>query len=206
MVSLSQERKVSVPVAKSGRLLSAVRLRLLLLVVTNAWVLFRPEAAAQTPASQEYRVKAAFLFNFAHFVEWPTNAFPTAESPLIIGVVGNDPFGAVLDEIVRGESVNGHPMIVQRYRRGEEIKTCHILFISASERNQMPEILALLKGRSVLTVGDMEGFAQAGGMIRFLTEKNKIRFRINLEAAKAAHLTISSKLLKAAEVVAPGKD
>lgn len=151
-------------------------------------------------------MKAAFLFNFAQFVEWPTNAFSNPQTPLVIGIIGDDPFGATLDEIVRGENVNGHPLVIQRFRQVEEIKTCHILFINSSEKNRAMEIIGQLKGRSVLTVGDTEGFATNGGMIRFVTEKNKIRFRVNLEAAKAANLTISSKLLKAAGIVVPEKN
>jgi hypothetical protein len=161
---------------------------------------------AQTPPAPEYQVKAVFLFNFAQFVDWPPNAFPEAQTPLVIGVLGEDPFGVYLDETVHGEKVNNRPLVVQRYHRVEEIKTCHVLFISRSETERLEPIVASLKGRNVLTVGDAVGFAQHGGMIRFVTEKNKIRLRINLEAAKAASLTISSKLLRPAEIVAPGKD
>lgn len=161
---------------------------------------------AQTAISKEYKVKAAFLYNFSQFVEWPGEAFPEAQTPLVIGVIGEDPFGAYLDEIVRGEKVNNHPVAVQRYHSVEEIKTCHILFVSQSETKHLEQIFTSLKGRKILTVGEVEGFTQRGGMIRFVTEKNKIRFRVNLEAAKAAHLTISSKLLRPAEIIAPGKD
>ncbi|MBI3851823.1 MAG: YfiR family protein [Verrucomicrobia bacterium] len=161
---------------------------------------------AQTDISKEYKVKAAFLYNFSQFVDWPAEAFPEVRAPLVIGVLGEDPFGAYLDEIVRGEKVNNHPLVVQRYRRVEEIKTCHILYVSQSETNQLEQIFTSLKGRNILMVGDVDGFTLRGGMIRFVTEKNKIRFRINVEAAKAAKLTISSKLLRPAEIVAPGKD
>src|SRR6267378_1758058 len=157
--------------------------------------------SAQPASSREYQVKAVFLFNFAQFVEWPTNAFPEAQTPLVIGVLGEDPFGAYLDETVRGEKVNDRPLVVQRYHRVEEIKACHVLFISRSETENLEPIFTNLKGRNVLTVSDAVGFAQRGGMIRFVTEKNKIRLRINLEAAKAAGLTISSKLLRPAEIV-----
>ena len=162
--------------------------------------------SAQPASSREYQVKAVFLFNFAQFVEWPTNAFPEVQTPFVIGVLGEDPFGAYLDETVRGEKVNNRSLVVERYRRAEEIKTCHVLFISRSEVNRLAEILANLKGRNILTVGDAESFAQRGGMIRFVTEKNKLRLKVNLEAAKAANLTISSKLLRSAEIVTPGKN
>jgi hypothetical protein len=165
-----------------------------------------PESHAQAPTPAEYQLKAVFLFNFAQFVEWPPEAFQGSHAPLIIGVLGEDPFGVYLDETVRGEKVNDRPLVVQRYRRIDEMKACHILFISRSEANQLEPIITSLKGRHILTVGDAVGFAQRGGIIRFVTEKNKIRLRINLEAAKAAHLTISSKLLRPADIVAPGKD
>lgn len=164
-----------------------------------------PKAPAEAPSLKEYQVKAAFLFNFAQFVEWPTNAFPKAPAPFVIGILGNDPFGTALDEIVRGEKVSNRPFVVQRYQQTEEIKACHVLFINESSNKRLAEILAELKGKNILTVGDTEGFARQGGMICFMTEKNKIRFRINVEAAKSAGLTISSKLLKAAEIVAPEK-
>ena len=162
--------------------------------------------AAQPVATKEYQIKAVFLFNFSQFVEWPTNAFPETQTPLVIGVLGEDPFGTYLEETVRGETVNNHPLVIQHYRRAEDIKACHILFISQSEAGRLDRIFESLKGRNILTVGDVENFARRGGMIRFITEKNKIRLRINLEAAKAASLTISSKLLRPAEIVAPGKD
>lgn len=175
--------------------------------VMSTWLFFGGlDLPAQTAVSKEYQVKAVFLFNFSQFVEWPAEAFPEAQTPLVIGIIGEDPFGDYLDEIVRGEKVNNHPLVVQRYQRVEEIKTCHILFVSPSETKQLEQIFTSLKGRNILTVGDVGGFALRGGMIRFVTEKNKIRFRANVEAAKAANLTISSKLLRPAEIIAPGKD
>ena len=155
--------------------------------------------SGQTPTSPEYQVKAVFLFNFAQFVDWPPKAFSEAQTPLVIGVLGEDPFGPYLDETVRGEKVKDRPLVVQRYRRLGEIKTCHVLFISRSETDRLEQILASVKGRNILTVGDAEDFALRGGMIQLVTEKNKIRMRINLEAVKAAGLTISSKLLRVAE-------
>ena len=152
------------------------------------------------------QLKAVFLFNFAQFVDWPPQAFPEAQKPLVIGVLGEDPFGGYLDETVRGEKVNNRPLTVQRYRQVEDIKTCHILFISRSEADRLEQILTNLKDRNILTVADADGFARRGVMIRFATEKNKTHLKINLEAAKAANLTISSKLLRPAEIVIPGKD
>jgi hypothetical protein len=162
--------------------------------------------AAQSAPAPEYRLKAVFLFNFAQFVEWPASAFPEPDSPLVIGVLGEDPFGAYLDETVRGETVNDHPLTVRRYRRVEEIGACHILFVSRAEQGHLGAILDSLKDRSVLTVSDADGFTRRGGMIRFVTEENRIRLRVNLEAARAANLTISSKLLRPAQIVSTGGD
>ncbi|HEY6166822.1 MAG TPA: YfiR family protein [Verrucomicrobiae bacterium] len=165
-----------------------------------------PVLPAETSPAPEYQLKAAFLFNFAQFVEWPAQAFPEAQTPLIIGVLGENPFGTYLDDLVRGETVKNRPLVVQRFRRVDEIKTCHVLFIGRPDADRPGQALTSLKGRSILTVGDTDSFAQRGGMIRFASEKNKIRMKINLEAAKAAGLTISSKLLRSADIVAPGKD
>ena len=155
--------------------------------------------------STEYRVKVGFLFNFPQFVEWPTRAFRDASAPIIIGVLGDDPFGHYLDELVQGEKIGERPLVVQRFRRVEDVTDCHILFVSHSEARQFERILARLRDRTVLTVGEDEGFERAGGMVRFTLENNKVRLRINPEAAKAGELTISSKLLRLATLVPPAK-
>ena len=157
--------------------------------------------AAQAVRTPEYQVKAVFLFNFAQFVDWPAAAFPASDTPLVIGVLGNDPFGAALDQTVRDERVGGRSFQVRRYQSVDEIKTCHILFISRSEGDRPEAILAGLKHRPILTVSDADGFAQRGGMIRFVTDRNRIRLQLNLAATEAAHLTISSKLLRVAEII-----
>jgi hypothetical protein len=170
-----------------------------------ALLVFSGQTSSAQSVSKEYQVKAAFLYNFSQFIEWPASALPGTQ-PLIIGVLGEDPFGAYLDELVRGERVSNHPLIVRRFHQVAEIRTCHILFISQSEANRLEQILTYLKGRNILTVGDIENFAGRGGMIRFVTENNRIRFGINLAAARDANLTISSKLLRAAEIVRSGRD
>jgi hypothetical protein len=158
--------------------------------------------SASPPAlAQEYEIKAVFLYNFAQFVEWPPEAFPDKSAPLVIGILGADPFGAYMDDVVRGETVNGRPFVIRRLARAEEVDGCHILFISNSESGHLDEILDSLKGKSVLTVGEMDGFSKFGGMIRFVTENNKVRLRINVTAAKTAGLKISSKLLRPAQIV-----
>jgi hypothetical protein len=165
-----------------------------------------PEASAQTAISREYEIKAVFLFNFAQFVDWPPEAAASPQAPLVIGVLGDDPFDGYLDDTVRGEKLNNRPFVVQRYRRVEDIDGCQVLFIGRTSPGELGRIMAALKGRSILTVGDTEGFAEDGGIIRFVTKNNRIRFRINVDAAQAAHLVISSKLLRLAEVVTPGTE
>jgi uncharacterized protein DUF4154 len=158
-------------------------------------------AAAQSVPSREYQVKAAFLFNFAQFVDWPSGAFPDESAPLAICVLGQDPFGSYLDDIVRGEQVNSRRLTVQRYRAPEDVRACQVLFVSRSESNKLDQVLASLKGVETLTVSDADDFAARGGMIQLTTENGKIRLKINIEAAKASGLIISSKLLRSAEIV-----
>ncbi len=158
--------------------------------------------SAQTKIASEYQIKAVFLFNFAQFVEWPATSFQETNA-IVIGVLGDDPFGSYLDEAVRGEEVHGHPLIIQRYRHVEDVKACHILFISATETHQLKHVFISIKSRNILTVSDADNFTKQGGIIRFITEDRKTRIRINLNAAKNAELIISSKLLRLAEVVNP---
>lgn len=155
-------------------------------------------------AAPEYQIKAVFLFNFTQFVEWPPESFPAADAPFVIGVVGEDPFGAHLDDAVRGESVKGRAVVIRRQQRDDDLSVCHVLFVSASEAGHVSAILRKLQGRSVLTVSDMDGFARGGGMIHFLTAQKKIGLQINLEAARNAKLSISSRLLRSAEIVPGG--
>lgn len=162
-----------------------------------------PSMAAQTARASEYQVKAAFLFNFAQFVDWPAEAFPSSDTPLVIGVLGEDPFGSFLDQIVANERLRGRLFQVRRYATVDEITTCHILFINRSAGDRPEVILAGLKQRPIVTVSDADGFTQRGGMIRFVTDRNRIRLEINLGAVDAAHLTISSKLLRVAEITRP---
>jgi hypothetical protein len=166
------------------------------------WVAAAPLFAQRT--FDEREIKATFLFNFAQFVEWPKESFAGPDAPFVIGVLGEDPFGAILDEVVRGETVKNRAFVVTRFRRAEDVAVCHILFISGSEAPEDARIFDTLRGRPILTVGDADGFASGGGMIRFVTENKHVRLRVNLEAARAAHLTISSQLLRAAQVVRPG--
>ena len=157
----------------------------------------------QEKLGREYQVKAVFLFNFTQFVEWPSEAFVEEDSPLVIGILGEDPFGAYLVETVSGEMVNGHPLIVRRYPSVEAIKDCHIIYISIKGRDEVRRVLDTLKSQPVLTVSDGEYFIRSGGMVRLFTEQGKLKIRIHVELATDAGLVISSKLLRLAEIVTP---
>jgi len=165
-----------------------------------------PAARAETTLSAEYQLKAVFLFNFAQFVEWPAEAFPDAKAPLVIGVLGKDPFGAYLDDLVSGEKIGERTLVIRRYSRLEDLTGCHILFISRSESRSLDTIVTRLKEQSLLTVSDADTFTRQGGMVRFAMENGKIRLRINVEAAKASKLNISSKVLRPDTIATPGKD
>ena len=171
-------------------------LRALLLLVLAAI------APALARAASEYQVKAVFLFNFAQFVVWPAQALGAPGAPFSICILGEDPFGAQLDTTVRGENVQGHPFAVRRYRNPADLDSaCHILFIGESQLTQLEQIVGMLGERAILTVSDIDHSAERGAMIQFASEHNRLRLRINVAAAKAAGLTISSKLLRPSEIV-----
>ena len=155
----------------------------------------------QKEPPEDYRVKAVFLYNFTQFVEWPATAFQTSEDSLIVGIIGEDPFGGHLEAAIEGEHTNGHPLRLRRFNSDEKTLDCHVLFINLSERDQTAQLLKNLRGQSILTVSDQQGFLEAGGMIQFISSENKIHFQINPDASSAADLKISSKLLRVAEVV-----
>jgi hypothetical protein len=169
-----------------------------ILCLSLAWLLAIVAGRAQESPPTEQQLKAAFLLNFAKFVEWPPTAFGEATSPIVLGILGENPFGDVLEQTIRGKTINNRPLVVKPFRSSAETTNCHILFISASEKPRLPEILAGLRGASVLTVAEMDRFTETGGMINFIRQGNKIRFQINEVAAKSAGLKISSKLLSLA--------
>lgn len=157
--------------------------------------------ALQMPPSREYQIKAAFIFNFTQFVEWPQSAFQSEQdSPLVIAVVGKNPFGTYLEETVRGEYVNGHPLVIRHYISPEAVEPgAHIVFLNLSKEKEERDLLRKLHAAPSLTISDSKDFCQSGGIIRFFTERNKVRLQINAQAAKEAGLTISSNLLRIAE-------
>jgi len=172
------------------------------LAVLAAWLALATASvgAAQPEAASEYELKAAFLYNFARFVEWPDAALP-AGARLTICVLGSDPFGPVLEETIADKQVAERGLVVRRLAPGEGPGGCHILFVSAAEEAAFARVVPALAPLRVLTVGEAEDFAERGGMIQLVTRDRKIRFRINVDAADAAGLRISSQLLRLADVV-----
>jgi hypothetical protein len=158
-------------------------------------------APADVTVAQEYQVKAIFLYNFVQFVTWPAAAFPDARTPITIGILGDDPFGPFLEDAVRGEVVDGRALTIKRFKGLEEVISSHMLFVSKSETGRLSQILAAVQDHSILTVGETEAFAHQGGVINFITVGNKVRYEINVAAAKRANLDISSKLLKLAKII-----
>jgi hypothetical protein len=160
------------------------------------------------PASstaEEYSVKAAFLFHFAQFMEWPEGTFKDAKSPLTYCTIGEDPFHGSLDAALQVTPVRVRVLAVLQSKQTLDMQRCQVLFIGAGEKKLLPAILAGVKGNAVLTIGESEHFVQEGGMIGFLLEENKIRFEVNLEAAQKARLKISSRLLALAKNVIGGQ-
>jgi hypothetical protein len=150
----------------------------------------------------EYQVKAAFIYKFATYVRWPATAGVDATAPFVIGVLGKDPFGSALSEVVRGQNIQGRVILVRSVARVEEALRCDLVFVSSSERDNLPQIVAALRGVPVLTVSDVDQFAEQGGMIGLVTTgDNHIRFNINKTAIERPGLRASSQLLHLARIV-----
>ena len=178
----------------------------ILIVAVGMTLNWTPTADAQAgdSDSSEYLIKAGFIYNFAKFVEWPSATFSQPDSPIVIGVLGVDPFGSVLDRIVEDKKIGPRGFIVKRFKWGKDLrdlKECKILFVSASEKAHVDEILQSVKGLPILTVGETPGFAERGGVIRFTLEDNRVRFEVNVDAAHQADLNISSRLLTLAKII-----
>ena len=164
-----------------------------------------PEAVAQDDGDVEYRVKLAFLYNFAQFVHWPPEAFHSPISPLTVCVAGQNPFQGEIGEGLRGRTVGGHPVEIKTLRPNDDPKACHMIFVRGSEKKLAQKLVGALKGSNTLTVGENGGFADLGGMINLTLDQNKVRFEINLDAATQTSLRISSKLLALAKIVNVGR-
>lgn len=160
---------------------------------------FGVEAAVPSVAP-EYKIKAAFLFQFSRFVEWPAQAFASSDAPLVICVLGTNPFGSALHEIAAGELAYTHPLRVQNYEGVEDLDICHIVFVSGGKEEVAQRALQRLSGKSVLTVSDSDNFTRRGGVIGLVTLNGKVTLQVNRGSADAAQLRISAKLLRVAEL------
>lgn len=189
------------PGALHGLARSVARWMVLAAMVSSAGAASAWPVAAQTGQLTEYQIKAAFLFNFAKFVEWPDAVFADAHAPIVLGVLGDDPFNSDLSHIVAGQSVRGRTISIRKLRFGDDLRQCQVLFVSASERPHIVQILASLQGFSVLTVADIEGFAGAGGVLQFVIEEERVRFIVNRDAASRAKLRIHANLLALARLI-----
>ena len=185
-------------VRRLGSRIGAGALALLLSIAGGCWV------SAQTNPTSEYQVKAAFLFHFAQFVDWPPEAFKDAASPLTYCTAGEDPFHGALDASLNGKMIGARAVRVIHFRQVQEIQGCQIVFLGTPEKKLISAMLANLRASPILTVGESEDFVQGGGMIGFFLEGNKVRFDINLDAAERAKLKISARLLALAKIVVGG--
>jgi hypothetical protein len=189
----------SVRAASTGRIRSLLREALILaltFMISPGWS--APDNISQ---ARDYDTKAAFLHNLASFVEWPESAYADLESPFVIGIVGEDPFSQVLDNVVDGEYVGKRRIIVRRFRGSDDLAQCQLLFVASSEAAHVSEILRRVEGRPVLTVGDLAGFVGTGGMIGFGRREDDLELNVNKPAVHAAGLVVSSKLLQVAHVI-----
>ncbi len=176
------------------------RIALLALAGALLWGSARP-ACASALAASEYDIKAAYLYNFVKFVQWPPAALPVDDKPFCIGVLGDDPFQGRLESLLNGKLAQGHPVAVQHFKNQSEADHCQIVFVGVSDHDRREAVLTQLATSSVLTVGDSAKFPVDGGVVGFDVVQDRVRFDINLKAAETAHLTLSSDLLKVAHTV-----
>jgi hypothetical protein len=164
--------------------------------------------AQNTSGSAEYLIKAGFIYNFANLVQWPSSSFAQPDSPIVIVILGEDHFGTTLDRALDGKKVNARSFVIKRAKSISELqrtlgpqKDCQILYVSSSEMPHLSDAIQMLRGVPVLTIGETPGFARNGGIINLILEDNKVRFEVNVAAAKEADLNISSRLLALARIV-----
>jgi uncharacterized protein DUF4154 len=175
-----------------------------MILVTLVSVFLTGHLAAEGNASSEYAIKAAFLFHFAQFAEWPPTAFKDPNAPLTFCTLGEDEFHGALDESISGKTIGNRPLRAQHLKQIEEIEGCQVVFVGVDDKKRILALLASLKDSPVLTVGESEHFAQDGGMIGLCLEENKIRFEINLGSVEHAKLKLSARLLALAKTVIGG--
>jgi hypothetical protein len=179
-----------------------LRFRLWFIVLAFAWALLGvPGLNAQNPKPTDYDVKAAYLYNFGRFVEWPAKSTTSRAEHFTVCVLGQDPFGPTLDSTLAGETIAGRVVVAKRISSAQEADGCRIIFLSPAEGGHLKKIVAELDKKAILTVSDMPQFVQLGGMIQFVLEDKKIRFEVNLTATQRAGLILSSELLKVAAAV-----
>ena len=173
---------------------------------------------SQAAESKEYQIKAAFLYNFIQFVDWPKEKVADSNQPIIIGIIGRDPFGNVFESL-KNKKIKGKSVVIRRVKTFEELKKngeledkinelkkFHVLFICSSENKNLKQIIDPIKTNNILTVGETDNFLESGGIINFVLEEKKVRFEINLDAANTSKLKISSQLLRLAEKVIQKKE
>ncbi|MBS1816112.1 MAG: YfiR family protein [Acidobacteria bacterium] len=175
------------------------------LAATMLLLAIGPAAYGASEINNEYAVKAAFLFHFAQLTIWPAQAFAHPDSPVVFCTIGKDPFDGSLDNAVVGKKIQGHPVKVLHLKQVGGLQGCHLLFTGEQEMSRMPALSTALRGLPVLTVGESEGFLKQGGMIDFRSEKERLRFDVNLSAAQSSNLGFSSTLLSLARSVAQGR-
>lgn len=174
-------------------------LLILLLVLASPAISF----AADPQTLTEYEIKAGFFFNFTRFVEWPDSAFTTTTSPIVACVVGDTPMTDLLTTVVVGKVVNGRAVSINRVKPADDLRPCHLLFISASAARHRSEILSKVNKTNTLTVGETADFSKTGGMINFSIEDNRVKLDLNLDAATRAGLKVNSKLIAVSRLVTP---
>jgi len=179
---------------RPGRNVPGFGLRCLAALLLLAWPGARAHAAPE-PKLLEYQAKAGILYKFADYVEWPAQAFASSNAPITIGILGDDPFGPFLDDLVKQVTVNHRSLVIRRSRELDDLKSCHLLYISLSEKGRLRSILDRLGRASVLTVSEIDGFASRGGMIHLYVKSKKPTYRINPGSARRAGLKVSSLLL-----------
>ncbi len=181
---------------------TALLRRRVIAVIVFAGLLAPSETLSQSKQEIEYRFKAVYLYNFLKFTEWPDSVFESPSSPIIIGIAGEDPFGLILDETVQSENINGRPITVKRFRLGDDITACHLLFVSAKAK-EPSDILRRVADLPILTVVDLDKAETSGGEINFYFDNNKIRFEVDMQALQRSGVKLSSKLLRLAKIVNP---
>ena len=175
--------------------------RLVAALLAAGGMLLRPGSGPTFGEQEEYRVKLGFLYNFVQYVQWPAEAFSSDTAPLTMCVLGPNPFERGAEQSLQKRTVGSHPIVLKPLKANEDPRSCHIIFIRASEKRMTARVLTALKGAETLTVGESPGFADVGGMINLTIDENKLRFEINLDEAVQNRLKVSSKLLSLAKIV-----